>query len=382
MATEYNRQYVGARYVPQFFNNPDGSWDWAQGFQYEPLTIVKYGENSYTSKSLVPNTVGSPNLNPEYWANTGNYNGFISNLQNEIIMANQEIAKINSKLSNKNTIILFGDSWSDATIPDAKIQYALETAGGFNIVNYAINGGSFIDGTFTAELNSFISSGIDKDSVYAVIMVGGINDYRNDVTETQMIQYIKQWYNTLENFIDTDIYWFTNYSVEPNSKNGNYFLQWNYWTNIKKELSSKLKFIMTFNWVLGSEWNTNNYFHPTEIGSITYGTNICDFIKGKDVTEYAYLSYRINTETEYIYIDIKLKAIGQTMLVECISPTTWLNSETKIIEPTTNIVLPFNDIAWVLPNVNLENNKINIYALSGNNNPINGYTSYVSYVIN
>lgn len=77
-------QYVGARYVPVFYKNPNGSWDWEAGVGYEPLTIVKYGENSYTSRMLVPATVGSPNLNPEYWANTGNYNGFMNEIQEEL----------------------------------------------------------------------------------------------------------------------------------------------------------------------------------------------------------------------------------------------------------------------------------------------------------
>lgn len=84
MAVDYNRQYVGARYVPTFFKNPDGTWDWAPGFQYEPLTMVKYGENTYTSKQLVPSNVGAPNTNPEYWANTGNYNGAINQINQDI----------------------------------------------------------------------------------------------------------------------------------------------------------------------------------------------------------------------------------------------------------------------------------------------------------
>lgn len=77
-------QYVGARYVPVFYNNPDGSWDWESGVSYEPLTMVKYGTNTYTSKSQVPATVGSPNENPQYWAQTGDYNGTILNLQNQL----------------------------------------------------------------------------------------------------------------------------------------------------------------------------------------------------------------------------------------------------------------------------------------------------------
>lgn len=130
MATEYNRQYVGARYVPQFFNNPDGSWDWAQGFQYEPLTMVKYGENTYTSKGLVPGTVGNPNLNPQYWALTGNYNGAIMQLNNEI---NQLIKSKN--FTTPESFGAYGDGIHDDT--DA-VQQAINTGNALLTKSYLI----------------------------------------------------------------------------------------------------------------------------------------------------------------------------------------------------------------------------------------------------
>ena len=46
---EINRQYIGARYVPKFFDN-NGSTEWVKGIGYEPLTIVTYLNNSFTSK--------------------------------------------------------------------------------------------------------------------------------------------------------------------------------------------------------------------------------------------------------------------------------------------------------------------------------------------
>lgn len=58
--------YVGARYVPIF----DGEWSSTK--QYEPLTIVSYQGNSYTSTQYVP--VGTYITNTNYWAQTGNYN--------------------------------------------------------------------------------------------------------------------------------------------------------------------------------------------------------------------------------------------------------------------------------------------------------------------
>lgn len=63
-------QYVGARYVPKFAD----PYEWQANTIYEPLTVVMYNRNSYTSKKQVPANIGEPTINPEYWVCTGNYN--------------------------------------------------------------------------------------------------------------------------------------------------------------------------------------------------------------------------------------------------------------------------------------------------------------------
>ena len=50
-------QYIGARYVPIFYTASDNSNDWEAGVQYEPLTIVTYLNQSYTSKKQVQASV-------------------------------------------------------------------------------------------------------------------------------------------------------------------------------------------------------------------------------------------------------------------------------------------------------------------------------------
>lgn len=78
-----NRQYVGARYVPNFYDN-NGSAEWIEGVVYEPLTIVTYLGNSYTSKVPVPSNAGAPNVATEYWALTGNYNAQVADLTEKV----------------------------------------------------------------------------------------------------------------------------------------------------------------------------------------------------------------------------------------------------------------------------------------------------------
>lgn len=78
------RQYIGARYVPKFYNNSDNTPEWRPGVAYEPLTIVIYNSNSYTSKTSVPASIGDPSSNPEFWASTGNYNAQVEAYRQEV----------------------------------------------------------------------------------------------------------------------------------------------------------------------------------------------------------------------------------------------------------------------------------------------------------
>lgn len=72
------KQVIGARYVP-LFSEPI---DWDNTKTYEPLTIVYYGGNSYTSKQAVPK--GIDITNTDYWALTGNYNAQIEQYRSEV----------------------------------------------------------------------------------------------------------------------------------------------------------------------------------------------------------------------------------------------------------------------------------------------------------
>lgn len=80
-------QYIGARYVPIYYQNsldPD-STEWEPNVSYEALTIVTLPNlHSYISKKTVPDSVGSPALNAEYWLDQGYANAYIQNLQDQI----------------------------------------------------------------------------------------------------------------------------------------------------------------------------------------------------------------------------------------------------------------------------------------------------------
>ena len=126
-----NIQYIGARYVPKFFDNPDDhSNDWKAGIAYEPLTVVTYQDDSYTSKKPVPGNIGNPADNSDYWVKTMNFSGAIEGLQEEIsdIKNGQinddvlELDKLTPETINKlvdNSKIIFmpvGDTGGNCTV--------------------------------------------------------------------------------------------------------------------------------------------------------------------------------------------------------------------------------------------------------------------------
>ena len=76
------RQYIGARYVPIFGRKEEESIEWDNSAPYEPLTIVLYQGNSYTSRQYVP--AGVEITNQEFWALTGNYNAQVEQYRQEV----------------------------------------------------------------------------------------------------------------------------------------------------------------------------------------------------------------------------------------------------------------------------------------------------------
>lgn len=179
-------QYVGARYVPVFYSNPDGSWDWESGVQYEPLTIVKYGENSYTSRSLVPATVGSPNLNPEYWAQTGNYNGFLQSLEDSIDALTESYIPV----SSLEDIDVTKSNVAWYLSKDMAISSGITFS---NVRNVSIiSTGSVITVTSSTSFNIFSFNGCENVSVIGVTAKG---NFSNSVLYNGAIAYFTNCQN-------------------------------------------------------------------------------------------------------------------------------------------------------------------------------------------
>lgn len=223
------RQYVGARYVPLFADPLE--WSSAQG--YEPLTIVIYQGNSYTSMQSVP--AGIDIANTEYWVQTGNYNAQIEAYRQEVRAYDEritdnanaisaetqaresEVAEVMSDIAaetkariagdqelaqrmdtfekqtpvqaeNGRNAVFIGDSFmAPTTSYPQKLAYFTAQLMGWTMYNYAYGGSGWVDEA-GASMNFYhqIQKAaqqivIPVDTVDYVIIGGGFNDW-NDPT--------------------------------------------------------------------------------------------------------------------------------------------------------------------------------------------------------
>ena len=93
------REYIGARYVPVFAEPT--AWDSSKS--YEPLTIVLYQGNSFTSKQYVP--IGIDIDNTTYWAQTGNYNAQVEVYREEVFSFDNRITANASDIDALETVL-------------------------------------------------------------------------------------------------------------------------------------------------------------------------------------------------------------------------------------------------------------------------------------
>lgn len=203
------RQYIGARYVPRFSDVNNGIW--SNVYQYDPLTIVKHGNDYYTSKQTVP--VGTPITDTDYWVMTGNYNGAIESLQDQINNMQDIDGSLQDQINNIKDQLNIGDNKKIIAISDSygmsdgaggwlsKFKKIVESYTNFNwsVIYSGVSGTGFVgnDGTFLSQFNS-IASGLTDDQKNAItdIIVGG---GWNDIGKSNIVNAINTFISSVNN---------------------------------------------------------------------------------------------------------------------------------------------------------------------------------------
>ena len=210
------RQYVGARYVPLFAN----PLEWSDTREYEPLTIVTYQGNSYTSMQYVPTNISIADT--AYWALTGNFNAQVEAYRAEVrtfddrinanaaainanaaaINTNAAAIKANAAAINANAaaiaqektdrttnvMLAFGDSYGVDTLSQGPVwcEITANKLQATELHNYCVGGATFNttkEKNFFVQVDKAISEIKNPEYVKYVGIVGGTNDGTNSITD-------------------------------------------------------------------------------------------------------------------------------------------------------------------------------------------------------
>lgn len=197
-------QYIGARYVPIWYvNSVDQSANWEINVEYEPLTWVTTPNNHlYLSKKTVPDNIGTPAQNTEYWLDMGVFSGGqmadleerVSTIEDVTIPAviaqiSTEIEAFSRELTQckYRNVIAIGDSWGSGQSGETGWCGHLENIfNGDNIYTSASGGYAW-----TRSSLQFISllrgvSVPDPDKIDLIIVAGGINEQSTSSTQADI----------------------------------------------------------------------------------------------------------------------------------------------------------------------------------------------------
>ena len=185
--------------------------------------------------------------------------------------------------TEQTEFVVFGDSWSDLSVPDSIWSTKVATALGLNLHNYAVNGAGFVSPTtnlISTQINTFINSSVDKTKVKYIVLLGGINDYKNSVSYDVLATAVISAINTLKTACPNAKILFSN-NIEAD-----YDLeQALYWKNLNKSIRNEV-LITTYNMfgVYSNDlFNSNNYCHLTQEGQILLAKNIMACLTGGEL---------------------------------------------------------------------------------------------------
>lgn len=208
-------QYIGARYVPIWYQNSvDQTANWEINVEYEPLTWVTSQNNHlYLSKKTVPDNIGTPAQNTDYWLDMGVITGNVQEIQDQIDAIVANMGDLNDLVTTDKTslvaaineaaqsgggggssedlttmhILFVGDSYSDGS--DEFISKTIDDLGLTNAHNLAVSGTGFTSGTdgngFLAQIMHY--TGTDREQIKRIYVLGGLNDSTSTNTATPSI---------------------------------------------------------------------------------------------------------------------------------------------------------------------------------------------------
>ena len=292
------RQYIGARYVPKFYENSDNTSEWRSGVIYEPLTIVTYNGNSYTSKKIVPAEIGNPSANPSHWVATGVYNQQVETLIEEVNGLSEEVGTFsdsvegleNSREQNiaaNKKICFVADSFGTFTNPSF-IEYAAQNIGCEYVKIAAPSIGFYANGSLTFENLLRDNLPNNRESFTDVIVCGGNNDLSASGTNlssaiSSFITYCSSQFSNAKIHIG-----FNARRINDTPSNAEAMTAYNYQLNANKHGAS---YFDLRGWLHDSDYFADASLHPNASGQLSLAQGIAQYIQNGSTANFSGLSF-------------------------------------------------------------------------------------------
>lgn len=297
------RQYIGARYVPKFYENSDNTSEWRSGVIYEPLTIVTYNGNSYTSKKPVAAEVGNPSSNPTYWAATGLYNAQVEEVRERMEEINDDlndrIDEIQGDIDEmeQTECVWIGDSYTQANSlgDDQNKRFATLVSQRLGLTehNYATGGSDFISGgptgtNYIGQLNNAINEMTDaqKRATKYLFVMGTRNMPYNNPNAT-----LSDYYNAMNTFFNaahtafpyTELIFVPMlWDAQPFIASYRTCLQW--CEQCALSLAAPVtSYFKAYLWLMGRYGDLIDGTHPNVSGHALIATHIYNLVKGNEL---------------------------------------------------------------------------------------------------
>lgn len=378
-------QYIGARYVPYYYENSldPTSTEWEPNVNYEALTIVTLPNlHSYISKKFVPDSIGSPALNAEYWLDTGSENAYIAQLQQDLgdvatlqttdkSSAVNAINEVLTELEKKTTrkTVVFGNSFAEGVNGVTGIYFLIEDLFD-DSVKYVVGGASFL--TYTNNGNNtfanLLSGADDDDEVTDVLILGAVGDTRSQ-QEYSTSAWITAMQNAAENFVtaaklkypNVKTFKYINCSAAPHMHNsssrtasGYTDYQAEFWGHLLYDECFKTSDIVYCGWAGWDIMLEPSYFqadnvHPTQDGTDIIAKNCRTILEGGE------LEYMEKTRTYNVtLISDPDGHTANSTIVNKIYPDRTLQTQQGTSNASGAYTFPASTTTWLLYDPNAD----------------------------
>lgn len=277
------------------------TWDSTES--YDPLTIVYYQGNSYTSRQAVP--AGTSIANTSYWALTGNYNAELQSIKPYVDNAIAEATA-------PPDMVVIGDSFtSDYYVTDVNLWYhAVADAIGCTPHNYSQRGAGYLNtssvdsSTFLTLLNDAAEdTSFDNSNVKWLFVYGGLNDIEHADANLAFTTYFNNFCNAvISNFPNAQLVvcginaWKDGFSFHSPSgssqKNGQIYYEERMQSQDGFRNAHGIFISMCGALGFNADWYDTNNSHPNATGQKAIANWILSAMKGTSLVRSLYVDIK------------------------------------------------------------------------------------------